>query len=116
MLFIINLSGEENPPTLEVECSLHLMNFGLLTHINSCELRLYFTKGPTRNLDKSLIPLNRSSCEDYKYHKISCRKLIITEIIAFSNIKISVFLFCFFLYFKALVHSYVGPVVLDHVI
>ena len=80
----------------------------------------YFTKGHTRNLVKSLIPLSRSSCEDYKYHKISCRKLIITEIIAFSNIKISVF----FLYFKqclpmpqeALLHSYVGPVVSDHMI
>ena len=55
--------------------------------------RYYFTKGSTRNLDKSLIPLNGSSFEDYKYHKISCRKLIITEIIAFSNIKISVFFF-----------------------
>ena len=33
--------------------------------------RYYFTKGPTWNLDKSLIPLSRSSCEDYKYHKIS---------------------------------------------
>ena len=55
----------------------------------------YFTKGPTRNLDKSLVPLNRSSCVDYKHHKISCRKLIITEIIAFSNINISGF---FFLY------------------